>query len=407
MSRFSATALAASLFISPAVVADKVTYDDIREMTESFEERASNYASDTLGGIDVDDIMNRAKSRRDEAKKVFQNASRNSTDANESTDQAPDKYSNVDTIYFVSWSMGEESLVDVFHSANNAPDTSIVVIQGVAPGAKLPAGLNRYYEILKDEDVNISFVLDPSLFDYFQISMVPTIVKLNEKGDYEAGRYLAKVSGQSTDAHIKEQISKGQSGDLGVRGDAVEISEPNLIDVMKEKMLLVDWDKQKDNAVNNFWKNQDYNKLPPALNDRLREIDPSIILTAPIKDNDGVVIVEKGTIVNPLDKLPFQRKLIVFNPARSVEMNYVLNLIEDTSFKEGRIVLIASEFQASDGWDWYENTTEDLNMPRYKLTEDIMSRWEVEYTPTIITADEDTFFVEEISLSEYNQSGES
>ncbi len=167
---------------------------------------------------------------------------------------------------------------------------------------------------------------------------------------------------------------------------------------MKRRLTQVDWAEKKELAARNYWKNQEYSGLPPAVEDRVRTLDPSVMLTEDLEDSEGGVILEKGTVVNPLEMLPFNRILIIFNPTRSDEVKYVESRLEGLSFRDGRVVLIASEFDAEGGWEWYENLTNNFDRPVYKLMPDIISRWGIRHTPTIIAADGDKFIIEEVGV---------
>lgn len=382
------------------VQGQSISHEDMRDILRGHEGNVEQRGSDLLEGLSHEDYRKRTNDYKDEVDQVL-SKSLEATEAGAAEGHGyAEKYPGVDTIYFVSWAMGEESLKRVFAEAAIENDSRLVVIQGVEPGGKLPAALGRYYTVLREAEVEAQFVLDPSLFEQYGVSQVPTIVKLDSSDQIENGKYLASVQGLESDSYLNEMIDRGDTGDLGVRGNVVEISEPNLIDVMKQKISQVDWAEKKELAARNYWKSQEYSSLPPAEEDRVRSLDPSVMLTEDLKDSEGGVILEKGTVINPLEMLPFNRILIIFNPTRSDEVEYVERRLDGLSFRDGRVVLIASEFDTEGGWEWYENFTDSFDRPVYKLMPDVITRWGIRHTPTIITADDDKFIIEEVGTLE-------
>lgn len=380
--------------------AAETTYNDLRKLKDFSDKSIESRGSDLLDGVNADKIRSNANSYREDAIAALESMKEQQPMGE---DQSLEKYSEVDTIYFVSMSLGEHSLLRIFEEAGRDRNSNLVVIQGIKDGAKLPAGLQPYYDIVEATDNPPTFVLDPGLFDKFGITKVPAIVRLDKTKPIFDQSGVAKVYGLESANYLNEQIEKGNHGDLGVKGSIAMIEEPNLIEVMKAKLNLVDWEKKKQAAVENYWKEQKYNKLPPASESVTRTLDPSVILTEELTDSDGVTILEKGTVINPLEKIPFNRIIFVFNPTRKAEVDFVMSQLEDLTLQDGRVVLIASEFDESGGWDWYENITNGFNRPLYKLLPDIIKRWDVRYTPTIIRSENKHFRIEEVSVEEVIQ----
>lgn len=386
--------------LASGVSASETTYNDLRNLKEFSDKAIENRGSDLLEGFNADKTRSQANIYREDAIAALESINEQQPMGD---DQSLEKYSEVETIYFVSISLGEQSLLRIFEEAGRDRDSNLVVIQGIKDGAKLPAGLQPYYDIVAATDNPPTFVLDPGLFEKYEITKVPAIVRLDSTKPIFEQDGVARVYGLESANYLNEQIDKGNHGDLGVKGSVAKIEEPNLIEVMKEKLNLVDWEEKKQTAVENYWKAQKYNKLPPASETVTRTLDPSVILTEELTDSDGVTILEKGTVINPLEKLPFNRILFVFNPTRKAEVEYVKSQLEDLTLQDGRVVLIASEFDKNGGWNWYKNITNGFNRPLYKLLPDIIKRWDVRYTPTIIRAENKHFRIEEVNVEEVIQ----
>ncbi len=50
-----------------------------------------------------------------------------------------------------------------------------------------------------------------------------------------------------------------------------------------------------------------------------------------------------------------------------------------------RITYIATEFDKDKGWDSYKSVTDNFDAPVYLLTPDLITRFELEHTPSVIT----------------------
>ena len=53
--------------------------------------------------------------------------------------------------------------------------------------------------------------------------------------------------------------------------------------------------------------------LTPVTDTQTRRFDPTITLTAPIRNAQGTILFPAGTRVNPLDRVPFTEALVFFN----------------------------------------------------------------------------------------------
>jgi conjugal transfer pilus assembly protein TraW len=384
------------LFTSVAA-ASETTYNDLRNLKEFSEKAIEGSGSDLLKGFNAEKTRSSAGKYKADALAALSSVTEQRP---MEKSQALQKYGDVETVYFVSMSLGEQSLLRIFEEAGQDRAKNLVVIQGVREGAKLPAGLQPYFRIVQETENPPTFVLDPSLFESFAITSVPAIVKVDKSTSIFEQDGIAKVFGLESSSYLNAQIDKGNLGDLGIKGNIAPIEEPNLIEVMKEKLANVDWEVKKEQALKRFWDNQEYYEMPFATEERVRFVDPTIRVTADIATPDGEVIVKEGAVINPLKQLPFNRVVYIFNPTRKDEVEFVKDAIDSHSITDGKPVLIASQLYRQDGWDKYEDLTDSLNHPVYKLMPDVKSRWSIERTPSVVTADQDKFVVTEYVVNE-------
>jgi len=268
-----------------------------------------------------------------------------------------------------------------------------VVFRGLPPefGVDIEQGISYLQEMGDKKSPAPNILLDPTLFEEFGVSAVPSIVVLQE------GREIARVQGLSDPNWIGDQ-----RGDLGVKGDVREIEEPDLIALMQQRMLEIDWAQQQDDALRSFWQKQRFNLLPPATASRTRTLDPSLVVTADIKDVDGKVLVARGTIINPLDVRDFDEIVIVFDPLDERQLPIIREHLPQIQAEIGNfpVTWIATQLDREKGWDSHVGVSDALEEHVYLLPPDVRDRFELEYTPSILFAKNKKFEIVEISLGE-------
>ena len=284
-------------------------------------------------------------------------------------DIAPPNPKGEQTFIFVSYSLSEEVLKEIIQRNGERSDVTLVM-RGVPEGMRIDNGMKKMQEIANSVTPSVPLILDPPLFDVYGITHVPAVVRagrtpsksLMNPNDPKGRRYapmVAKVEGLHNDQWLLEQIEAGERGDLGQQGNVKEISEPNLIDEMKRRVALIDWDKKKKEAVKRFWKKQTFKVYPTASEQRIREFDPSILVERDFNDLAGRPIRRAGDIVNPLQIRPFTQTVLIFNPLSEDEMERVEAFRK--AFKEAgklNLVLIATQMDKEASWDGYKALTD-------------------------------------------------
>ena len=306
------------------------------------------------------------------------------------------------TLVFASQSLGHQGLNEILQAVSGRPDT-VVVLRGVPAGMKLGEGVMAVQQLAASITPMPNVIINPTLFKEYKVAVVPTIVALADKeggGTELAGR----VSGIADPVWLLRQMSTGKTThgkrrDFGKAGPVEEISEPDLIEVAKKKVLEIDWGEKKRQAQARFWKKQTFNELPAAARSATREFDPSIVLTDNIQV-DGSLIALKGTRINPLELRAFTQALVVFDPLDKRQVRAVKSALPGLKATPGvqRVTLIATRLDAELGWDSYKQVTEEFDAPVFLLTPDIISRFGLEHTPSIVTAKNKKFMVREIGV---------
>jgi len=295
-------------------------------------------------------------------------------------------------LIFASRSLGNQGIDDILEVASASPDTA-VVFRGLPPefGVDIEQGVFYLQEMGNKKSPVPNILLDPTLFEEFGVNTVPSIVMLEE------GREIARVQGLSDPTWIGEQ-----RGDLGIKGDVREIEEPDLIALMQQKALQIDWEQQKEAALNNFWQKQQFNELPPAKVSRTRTLDPSLVVTADIKDADGKVLVAQGTAINPLDVRDFNEIIVVFDPLDKRQLPRIRERLPQVKKDIGNfpVTWIATRLDREKGWDSHVQISDELDEHVYLLPTDVRDRFQIKHTPTILFARDKKFEIVEIGLGE-------
>lgn len=309
------------------------------------------------------------------------------------------RFSNNTLLVFASYSLGQQGLKDLLRSASGKD--ALVVFRGIDEKANLGKAVLAIQRMAAKYDPIPQVVINPVLFKEYSVTAVPTII-LREVGSRLAEnptREVARVQGLSNPDWLIGQVQSGNQGDLGVRGPIAVISEPDLIDVMKKRLANIDWNHKKHQAIKRFWKKQRFLTLPEARKNRQRAIDPSIYITKDIRSVAGEIIAKKGDQINPLDVSPFTQAVIVFDPLDQDQIDRILDRLPAIKGLAGvtRVTYIVTRLDQKIGWDSYKKVTKSVQSPVYLLTPEVIKRFELEFVPSIITANARRFIVEELA----------
>lgn len=298
---------------------------------------------------------------------------------------------------FVSSSLGEAALRRIIQEHAGRADATLV-LRGVEKGENLGEAILGIQAMVRElnektgETVNI--LIDPTLFETFRITAVPTVVRAKasrtdplRKPEYAE---IASVKGLANDRWLISRIDAGATGDLGQQGPVYEIVEPDLIEEMKRRAAAIDWEAKKNEVIARYWGNQKYEDFEKAEVTRTFEIDPTVIVTADIKDADGVLIRKAGERINPLEIRPFSKEVIFFDATDKEQRARVQFYTKkrDAAAK-GFVdrIYISSKFDPQKGWEGYKELTDWLEAPLYQLQPGLAERFGVERLPSVVSAD--------------------
>ena len=348
----------------------------------------------------------------------------------EAARRSQEMYADHRTLIFVSESLEHTGLKDVLEIASADPSI-MIVFRGIPDDMKLDEGVFHYQNMAAEFEPIPNIALDPTLFETYGVDVVPTIVHLptleteqhtevlpdinellNEDMDFDGlaelepvldhREPLGIVRGLTDPAWLERQIAHGGTGDFGIQGPVVEIQERDLIELMQERAMAIDWEEQKKGAENRFWSNQQQqmNWLPPVTQTITREMDPHVVVTSDITDAEGNVITPAGTRINPLEIVPFRLGLIIFDATDPKQVELVLSererLLKRVEVREA--ILMTTQLDTSNGWEQYAAVSNELEQELFLLTPDVKERFEIGRVPTIVEPGDNAFRITEIAL---------
>lgn len=293
---------------------------------------------------------------------------------------------------FVSHSMGKEALNTAYQLASQ--DQSIVI---VFRGVIYPDSYHRSVQMIQAAAAKYSpiprIAIDPTLFRKINVQYVPTIALMGE-GD----NILTNVIGHIDPSWLIQQYLIDRKDTYGHKGPSLDIQELDLIEVMQEKASKINWEEKKEIAKKRFWRKQTFYQLPSALLSKSRSIDPSVEITRDIVDANGKILVPMGTTINPLEVKSFNQALVVINPTEKSQLEFAKSVIPTLKEKYNRVSIIVTEIDRLNGWQSYSEISEYLDEHIFTLTPDVLHRFELAVVPSVITASDKRFFVEEYAL---------
>lgn len=363
-------------------------------------ERSRTLSESAPDRLNIDDFFppSMGEDRRD-AEQFFADLARTNPTLQQhaAADAAPqgpgERYADHHTLLFASFSLERQGLEDMLEVASSDPGIA-VVFRGIPDEMEVAQGVMFLQALASEYSPVPTVVIDPTLFRDHKVTAVPTLIRMGDSASPED--VVGRVAGMSEPQWLDRQLAHGDRGDFGTRGPVSEIEERDMIEVMQERVANVDWAQKREEAAARFWRGQSFQWMPPATRPRVRKLDPRVRVFEDIIGPEGSVIAAAGTVINPLDSVPFNQALIVFNGTDPREMALVAERLPSLTQDVERIMFIATELDADEGWDAYQEVTDYFDAPVYLLTPDIKTRFELEFTPSVVTSDGSYFIVNEL-----------
>lgn len=301
------------------------------------------------------------------------------------------------TFMFLSHSLGQIGVRDAIEFAANLENVAII-FRGIPDGMNITESAAMLHALVKGIENPPAIYINPTLFEKFSIDKVPSIVVQGKDNKGSNSDYDLMVAGISDPNWLIARHKDGEKGDLGLQGPVEDISEKDIVEAIKEKVMAIDWEKKKDDAMANFWTNQKFIPVVTALEDRVKYIDPSIVVSRDIPLPDGGFLAREGDIINPLKIRDFTQLLIVFDGTNPKEVEAVQRIVKEKQERGDKraIRFITTQIDKEAGWDSYETMSDEFDEPIYVLTEDVRTRFEIEFTPSLVESEGYKFKITEV-----------
>ncbi len=167
--------------------------------------------------------------------------------------------------------------------------------------------------------------------------------------------------------------SAAMTKDLGQYGPAYPVIEDNLKQTLIEKafqmeqsgeleMMQDDMKKQTKNYLENPTPVKGVNKTQK---ERTFYVDPSIILDEHIVDTKGNVLVAKGSKINPLDTIDFDRTLYFIDGTDEAQIEWIIedaNPNDTIVLVKGSVMQLMDEYKLMVYFDQGGKLTDSLNI---------------------------------------------
>ncbi|NJO38528.1 MAG: hypothetical protein HC871_14120, partial [Rhizobiales bacterium] len=269
-------------------------------------------------------------------------------------------------------SLGDEALKRAFRAASGDPDVTIV-FRGVLPGETLTGVVRRLGALLEEIEPKPNVAIHPKSFRAHRVTLVPTIVE-PASGKAIRGTLLAET--------FRKRADGATDLDLGAVGPVREITEPDLAELIKAEVAKADIEADAMASVFSYWRRASFVDLPKASKHRVRRLDPTVMTENELRDHDGRLIAPAGVTINPLERLSFTSRLVVFDGTDAEERAWAKEHVHP----DRKTILITTRIDREIGWPAWKQLHEDLEQPVYLLPAKLAERFAIEATPTLIEA---------------------
>jgi conjugal transfer pilus assembly protein TraW len=313
------------------------------------------------------------------------------TPAGRNTLQGPDETAlraeDIQLTVQVSRSLGAGQLKEIFAFAADTP-RSRVVFRGMAEDESLMDFVRQIHRLLAGIEPVPEVVLDPTPFAVAGVDITPVLLAEGPDGE------LARVAGLADPLWLRARVLTGARGDLGVLGPVKAVTEPDLIAELQRRLAALDLKKLREQALARYWQRVGFEDLPVATEPRTRAIDPTITAQRELRTADGTLLVRAGETVNPLERLPFTQRLVVFDASDARQVATAKHLGREAG--ERRVTYLATRLERRLGWEGLTSVEDALDAPVYLLTPDVRARFALERVPAFVESSGKVFVVAEV-----------
>lgn len=276
---------------------------------------------------------------------------------------------------YISLSMPEETIRALFHQALETPDLRSVVF--VLRGWKTE-GLNETVAQLNElfpeaqklrELPNVQ--IDPNLYVQQDIRRVPTFSTKDANGQW--GQVVGSTS--IKDAVKRIESNRPSKDPVGITFD---IDEPNLLEIISERIAAHDWKKDVERVKSNILtKSTTGTSLPAATQDDSYLVDLTIVNNRDLRGAGGEIFAPAGVTVNPFDYIATQRRYIFFDANDQKQRAQAKEWRESHDYTTLITTIPLRSMEAR------EAALREFRQPIYEINQMIIQRFRLDAVPAI------------------------
>ena len=183
--------------------------------------------------------------------------------------------------------------------------------------------------------------------------------------------------------------TRASGKDLGVHGKLYEIREEDMLSWVKRKAGEIDMRALRESMEKKLEESYARHSsvsldVPPATEERVRYVDPSVNIRNPLYDHTGKIIFPAG-VVNPLDHVSLSKSILILRE------DQLERALEKITKKRGKLILLLTDGNI-------QKASSLAGQIVYKATPFILRRLQVEKVPSLVTQEGKKLRVKEIVL---------
>ena len=302
-------------------------------------------------------------------------------------------------LVFASFSMPEITLRNLLVQASE-PHV-VLVLRGLAEGIDIGNTQARVERLIDAPGGRVPNVLiDPTLYRRYGVEVAPTLVLQRHTPGGE--EIPVRVTGAVPVDWLRRQagrVSATEAVDLGRRAEIYEIAEPDLVVEMQRRLAQVNWEAQRQEAIDGFWRSgHTFLDLPDAPQDAQFAVDPTVRITENITDENGRVLVAAGERYNPLDILPMTKTVIVFRGTDPRHRAKAAEIAAEVRSEGRGVILLTTVVDTEGGWESLSAMETAVQGPVYLLMPNVAERFHLRHAPSTVSARGRRLVVQEWAL---------
>jgi len=321
--------------------------------------------------------------------------------------------------YLVSWSIPEPELKGYLREAYKLGAT--VAFRGLIDDDFTKTVKRTKALALELQAQAPHTTIDPIIFRQLGVTTVPALVIANDQqaliaeGAAPLAHLLSVMMRENgelkplVDWYEGTQRSWERGGPIDVQRPAIPtlvglthvpttltrfpIWEHDMEAVIRERIQQADWNalqRKLELQVKDKLKQGPGIALPAATTSRAFSVDPTVQFEKDVKREDGqTVLIKTGTHVNPLTQVTLRQRFIVIDGRNRQQVAFAKQQVEQYGAAWVKVMLTAGDFQA------VSKTIQDRV---YWVLPEIVTRFQLEHVPSVITQNGPLLKVEEIAL---------